>query len=221
MNEVNVALVVYGLLQLGSLALLPGRWKLAALPSLYALGPIFDYFRFGGRNFGDLAAGFIAFVGCVYLLLVWVVVGVAKLIRMNTSKDGSNSNAGKNVCMNDRKALRDPSAARRIAVGCGMGFFVAFAPWVGLFFWFGKQSPWTSWPLLLIGGSLLLSLLCFLYAFSGLLFFRCPNCKARLRRQALVAASKETRIDFVCPKCNIEWETLWRHGPGDLPRKQS
>lgn len=85
MSEVNVALVVYGLLQVGSLALLPGWWKLAALPSLYAVGPIFDYFRFGPRNFGDLAAELFAVFGCGYLLAVWLVFGLTKLARRPTN----------------------------------------------------------------------------------------------------------------------------------------
>jgi hypothetical protein len=90
---------------------------------------------------------------------------------------------------NDQKRLRDPSAARRIAIGFGLGFIFAVAPLVGLGLWFGKQSPWPTWPILVIVGSLALSMLSFLYAFSGLMFFRCPNCKTRIRRQTLVRAS--------------------------------
>lgn len=94
--------------------------------------------------------------------------------------------------MPNRKTLPDPSAARRIAIGFASGFFIAFAPWIGLGLWFGKQSPWPSWSLLLIAGSLAVSLLCFLYAFSGLIFFRCPNCKTRIRRHTFV-----TRLGLV------------------------
>jgi hypothetical protein len=110
---------------------------------------------------------------------------------------------------------RDPSAAHRIAIGFGLGFVAAFAPMMGLGLWFGVRSPWPTWSLLVIASSLVLSLLCFLYAFSGLIFFRCPNCKTRVRRPNLVANSEEDRICFVCPKCKIEWDSLWTHRAGD------
>lgn len=117
--------------------------------------------------------------------------------------------------MPNRKTLPDPSAARRIAIGFASGLFIAFAPWVGLGLWFGKQSPWPVWSLLVIAGSLAASLLCFLYAFSSLVFFQCPNCKTRIRRQTFVVQPEETQIHYVCPKCNIEWDSLWTNRPGD------
>jgi len=61
--------------------------------------------------------------------------------------------------------------------------------------------------LLVIVGSLAVSLVCFLDAFSSLIYFRCPNCKTRIRRQTLVQNPEEVQIHFVCPKCNIEWDT--------------
>ena len=117
--------------------------------------------------------------------------------------------------MSNRKMLRDPSAARRIAVGFGLGFVVAFAPWLGLGLWFGAETPWPAWSLLVIVGSLAVSLVCFLYAFSSLIYFRCPNCKTRIRRQTLVQNPEEVQIHFVCPKCKFEWDTLWTHRAGD------
>ena len=80
MSEFNVAMVVYGLLQIG-LALLPNWWKLAALPSLFVIGPIFNDFGTGGGYFGDLFTGTFAVYGCTSLLAAWLVFGLTKLAR--------------------------------------------------------------------------------------------------------------------------------------------
>jgi len=117
--------------------------------------------------------------------------------------------------MMNRKTLTDPAAARRITIGFGLGFLAAFGPLLGLVAWFGKQSPWPVWSLLVIAGSLAVSVICFLYAFSSLIFFRCPNCKTRIRRQTFLAQPEEIRIHYVCPRCNVEWDTLWTNRPGD------
>ena len=81
MNEFTLALTVYGLLQVGSLVLLPRWWKGAALPSLYVMLPIWDYFRTGGGYMGDVFVIMFAIYACAWLCVVWVVFGIARLVR--------------------------------------------------------------------------------------------------------------------------------------------
>ena len=67
MNEITLALIVYGLLQVGSLALLPRWWKIAALPSLYVVLPICNYFRTGGGYMGNAFVIMFCIYACAYL----------------------------------------------------------------------------------------------------------------------------------------------------------
>lgn len=81
MNELTLALIVYGLLQIGSLVLLPKWWKAAALPSLYVVLLIWDYFRTGGGYMGDVFIVMFCIYACAWLCAVWVVFGIAMLAR--------------------------------------------------------------------------------------------------------------------------------------------
>jgi hypothetical protein len=38
-------------------------------------------------------------------------------------------------------------------------------------------------------------------------FYRCPRCRARLAR---APARPGDRILYVCPTCNVEWDTGWK-----------
>lgn len=81
MNELTVVLIVYGLLQVGSLILLPKWWKIAAIPSLWFVVIAVDIFRTGFGTWGDvIMQGFAAFA-CVYLSVVWIIFGVTRLVR--------------------------------------------------------------------------------------------------------------------------------------------
>ena len=78
MSEFQLGVLVYVPLQLGSLALLPKWWRLAALPALIAAPGIF----FHDGYMGDVFATMWMIYACAYLVFVWIVVGCAKLIRV-------------------------------------------------------------------------------------------------------------------------------------------
>ena len=77
MDEFQLAVLVYVPLQLVSFVLLPKWWRLAAIPALIAAPGIFFHGQYMGAVFATMWMTF----ACRYLVLVWVIVGVVKLIR--------------------------------------------------------------------------------------------------------------------------------------------
>ena len=78
MNEFQLGVLFYVPLQLVSLALLPKWWRLAAIPALIAAPGIF----FHDGYMGDVFATMWMIFACAYLVVVWFIVGVVKLIRV-------------------------------------------------------------------------------------------------------------------------------------------
>lgn len=86
MNEFQLAVLAYVSLQLASLALLPKWWRLAAIPSLMAAPGIF----FHDGYMGDVFATMWMIFACAYLVVVWMAVGVVKLIRVTLNRRKSD-----------------------------------------------------------------------------------------------------------------------------------
>lgn len=78
MNDFQIAVLFYVSLQLASLAMLPKWWRLAAIPALLAAPGIF----FHDGYMGEVFAGAAMIYAGAYLVVVWGVVGVAKLIGL-------------------------------------------------------------------------------------------------------------------------------------------
>lgn len=78
MSEFQLAVLVYAPLQLASLGLLPKWWRLAAIPALIAAPGIF----FHDGYMGDVFATMWMIVACAYLVIVWMTVGLVKVIRV-------------------------------------------------------------------------------------------------------------------------------------------
>ena len=78
MNEFQLGVLFYVPLQLVSLALLPKWWRLAAVPALIAAPGIL----FHGGYIVDVFATMWMIFACAYLVVVWVIVGIVKLIRV-------------------------------------------------------------------------------------------------------------------------------------------
>ena len=78
MTEFQLGVLFYVPLQLVSFALLPKWWRLAAIPALIAAPGVF----FHGGYMGDVFATMWMIFACAYLVVVWVIVGVVKLIRV-------------------------------------------------------------------------------------------------------------------------------------------
>ena len=78
MSDFQLGVLVYVSLQLGSLALLPKWWRLAAVPALIAAPGIF----FHDGYMGDVFATMWMIFACAYLVVVWMIVGIVKLIRV-------------------------------------------------------------------------------------------------------------------------------------------
>jgi hypothetical protein len=76
-----LSLIVYGALQLASLAMLPKWWKLASLPSLYPLLGVGDVLLTGGGYMGEVFAAMLLIYTCAYFLTVWAVFGVTRLAQ--------------------------------------------------------------------------------------------------------------------------------------------
>ena len=79
MSEFQLAVLVYVPLQLVSFALLPKWWRLAAVPALIAVPGIVSH----GGYMGDELATMWMILASGYLVFVWSIVGVAKLIRVS------------------------------------------------------------------------------------------------------------------------------------------
>jgi hypothetical protein len=77
MDDFQLIVVVYVSLQSVSFALLPKWWKLAAVPALIAAPNIFFHGGYMGDVFATAWMGF----ACGYLVFVWIIVGVVRLIR--------------------------------------------------------------------------------------------------------------------------------------------
>jgi len=82
MSDFQTAVLFYVPLQLASLILLPKWWRLAAIPSLFAAPGIF----FHGGYMGDVFAAMSMIYGCGYLVFVWFVVGIVKLIGLSLKR---------------------------------------------------------------------------------------------------------------------------------------
>jgi hypothetical protein len=80
MSESAWAMLVYFLMQAASLALLPRWWKLAAIPALLLVPMIVSEWR-QPSYMGDLITAMAAIYAIGYLVLVWVVVGMTKLVQ--------------------------------------------------------------------------------------------------------------------------------------------
>jgi hypothetical protein len=80
MSEYAWAMLVYFLLQAASLALLPRWWKLAAVPALL-LAPMIVSEWLQPSYMSDVLTAMMAIFTCGYLVLVWVVFGITKLVQ--------------------------------------------------------------------------------------------------------------------------------------------
>jgi hypothetical protein len=56
--------------------------------------------------------------------------------------------------------------------------------------------------------------LCMIAMTGPLPFYRCPACRLRLREPTYLAPDEDHArpIHFVCPRCDIQWDTGWKHG---------
>ena len=78
MSEFQLGVLVYVPLQIISFLLLPKWWRLAAIPALIAAPGIF----FNDKNIGDAFATMWMIIACAYLVVIWAIVGVVKLVGM-------------------------------------------------------------------------------------------------------------------------------------------
>lgn len=83
MDEYQLAMIVYFSLQAASLILLPKWWKLPALPALWMVWRIVEE-RVQPGYMSDVFIVMLAIYTCAYLILVWLVFGVVKLVRRRT-----------------------------------------------------------------------------------------------------------------------------------------
>lgn len=80
MDDVALTSLLYAAVQIASLIFLPKWWKLGAVPPLYAVVVIENYYRTGGYM-ADLMTAFFASMAIAWLLVVWLLLGLALLIR--------------------------------------------------------------------------------------------------------------------------------------------
>ena len=107
----------------------------------------------------------------------------------------------------------DPRGVRRIVVGFGAGFLFAGGPFILLLFREDPSTPIT-WP---VAVALFVSFgacapLAFFSAFSWALFYRCPNCKRRLKRLKREPLPDEWgySLHYECHDCHILWDVFWQ-----------
>lgn len=113
----------------------------------------------------------------------------------------------------------DPAIRRRVIVGIAvmmLGGFIPVAVMGVIELAIRNVSPMVAGPgfafssLALVGG--------FLYALLPMLYYRCPQCKSRIRRltrrptQAGVAVP--SNLNRYCEQCDIEWQTGWQESAG-------
>ena len=80
MSEYAWAMLVYFVLQGASLAFLPRWWKLAAVPSLLLVPEIISE-RIKPGYMSDVIMEMVAIYTCAYLVLVWLVFGITRLVQ--------------------------------------------------------------------------------------------------------------------------------------------
>lgn len=92
MSEYAWAMLAYFSLQVASLACLPRWWKLAAVPPLLLL-PEFISERVKPGYMSDVIMGMVAIYASAYLVLVWMVFGITRLVQRcrNSGEKGLRS----------------------------------------------------------------------------------------------------------------------------------
>ena len=113
---------------------------------------------------------------------------------------------------------RDPRAIRRIVIGFGLGFLFAFGPIIPLLTVWDRSSP-PPLPVVLaavISMAVVAPILIF-SAFSWALFFRCPQCRQRIKRldRKPLPDGIGNSLRCACDHCNIEWNVFWQERAGD------
>lgn len=81
MSELTIMLLIYGVAQTASLFLLPGAWKVLALPSLLVSLGIVDFFVNGGGYMGDVFLAVGLFWATGYLVVIWLLWGTIYLFQ--------------------------------------------------------------------------------------------------------------------------------------------
>lgn len=79
MSELTIMLLIHGFAQTASLFLLPGAWKVLALPTLLVSLGIWDFFVNGGGYMGDVFLAMGLFWATGYLVGIWLLCGIVYL----------------------------------------------------------------------------------------------------------------------------------------------
>jgi hypothetical protein len=77
MSQYHVAVTIYIIFQTTAFLFLPKWWKLAAVPALLVVLVIIDHSGY----MGDVLAVIPLMWACGYLVLVWVVLGVTRVVQ--------------------------------------------------------------------------------------------------------------------------------------------
>lgn len=86
-DDYACAMLVYFSLQGASLAFLPRWWKLAAAPALWLVPQIVGERLRPSYMSGPLTTMLAIYV-CAYLVLVWIALGITKLVQRLQSEGG-------------------------------------------------------------------------------------------------------------------------------------
>ena len=99
------------------------------------------------------------------------------------------------------------------------GFLFAFGPVLPLFTVWDRTSP-PPLPVLIVVAvcTAVVAPILIFSAFSWALFYRCPQCKQRIKRLSRDPLPDRTgfSLRYTCYNCKIEWDILWHEGGDGL-----
>ena len=108
---------------------------------------------------------------------------------------------------------QDPRGLRRMLIGFGAGFLFAGGPFVLLLFRDDPTAPihWPAFVALFVSFGICAPI-AFFSAFSWVFFYRCPNCRRRLKRLKRVPLTDVWgySLKYECHDCHIEWDVFWQ-----------
>jgi hypothetical protein len=173
-----------------------------------------------GRVEGSSARGSIVVTFSIVAAVAFTISALGFLAPM-LSRRGSGpvpAQADRELEVLQYARRKDPRAARRIVLGSGLGFFFASVPCAALLIFWDRSSPLPFAIVLAVVVSFAVASPLFLFsAFSSALFYRCPQCRKRLKRLIRDPLPDGTgqSMRYSCDRCRIQWEIGWQERSGD------